>query len=157
MCGVLLAAPGCVKKPKMELYDARIQSASPVGIGMEVHLKVKNPNRFDIQVRNVRVDVTIAGRHRLPPVMYSPNQWLRSKSTSIVRVPMLIPWPMVPVILAETARAPSVPYRVTGHADVTGTSSLKIKRDSYPVDESGQIPRHALLMAARSVSPFPLF
>ncbi len=152
-----LATPACVSKPTMELHDARVQTASPAGIGMDVYLKVRNKNRFDIQVRNVRVDVTIASRHRLPPVQFSPNQWLRSKSTSLVRVPMIIPWPMVPVVLAESARSPMIPYRVRGAVDVTGTSSFRVKKNNHPVDESGQIPRQALLMAAQSLNPFPIF
>lgn len=153
---VAVGTPGCVRKPSMELHDARVQTASPAGVHMDIHLLVRNKNRFDIQVRNVRVDATLAGRHRLPPIQYSPNVWLRAKSKQIVRVPMIIPWFMVPTLLAETARSPTIPYRVRGVADVTGTSTFKVKRDSYPVDEKGKIPRNALLMAARSVNPFGL-
>ena len=150
-----LALGGCVSKPTMELHHAEIRSASPSGIGMEVFLKVHNDNSFDVRVRNVRVNVVLANRYRLPPMAYSPNQWLPADRYTIVRVPVVIPWPMVAPLLAETVRAPTISYRVRGEADVTAIRSIGIKSDRHPVDEKGSIPRIAVLQAARSAMPIP--
>jgi hypothetical protein len=150
-----LVLPACVSKPKMQLHHAEVRGAGPMGIAMEVFLTVNNQNSFDVQVRNVRVQTVMQGRWGLPPVAYSPNQWLPADGSTIVRAPVFIPWPMVGPLLAETAAFPVISYRVRGEADVTAIRSLGIRSDNYPVDESGQIPRIAVLQAARSTMPIP--
>lgn len=149
-----VVAPACVSKPKMELHHAEVRTAGPMGIGLEVFLRVNNPNSFDVQVRNVRVQTVLQGRHQLPPVAYSPNAWLPADGSVIVSSPVLIPWPLVGPLLAETAMSPTIDYRVRGEADVTAIRSLGIRVDKHPVDEEGTIPRIAVLQAARSMSPF---
>lgn len=146
--------PSCVSKPKMELHHAEVQTAGPMGIGMNVYLRVNNDNSFDVQVRNVRVQTTLQGRWTLPPVAYSPNQWLPADGTTVVQAPVIIPWPLVAPLLAETAMSPSISYRVRGEADVTAIRSIGIRSDNYPVDETGSIPRIAVAQAARGTIPF---
>lgn len=150
----VLVLPGCVSKPKMELHHAEVQTAGPMGIGMNVYLRVNNDNSFDVQVRNVRVQTTLQGRWTLPPVAYSPNQWLPADGTTVVQAPVIIPWPLVAPLLAETAMSPSISYRVRGEADVTAIRSIGIRSDNYPVDETGSIPRIAVVQAARTTMPF---
>ncbi len=150
----LLLLPSCVSKPKMELHHAEVRTAGPAGIGMEVFLRVNNQNSFDVQVRNVRVQTTMAGRWTLPPVSYSPNQWLPADGTVIVRAPVIIPWTLVVPLMGETAMSDRISYRVRGEADVTAIRSLGIRSDNYPVDESGSVPRMAVLQAARGTFPF---
>ena len=150
-----LFVPGCVSKPTMELHHAEVRTASPAGIGMDVYLKVHNDNGFDVQVRNVRVQTTMQGRWTLPGVQYSPNQWLPAGQTTIVAAPVVIPWPMVVPLLAETAASPTIEYRVRGSADVTAIRSIGIRSNNYPVDETGTIPRAAVVQAAaRTPLPF---
>jgi len=148
-----ISASACVSKPKVELHHAEVRTAGPQGIVMEVFLRVNNQNSFDVEVRNVRVNTTIQGRWALPPLDYSPRQWLPADGTTIVSAPVLIPWPLVGPLLAETVAFPTLSYRVRGHADVTAIRSLGIRSDNYPVDETGQVPRIAILQAARSVFP----
>ena len=150
----VLVLPGCVSKPKMQLHHAEVQNAGPMGIGMNVFLRVNNENSFDVQVRNVRVQTTLQGRWTLPGVAYSPNQWLPADGTTIVQAPVIIPWTMVGPLLAETAMSTSIAYRVLGEADVTAIRSMGIRSDNYPVDETGSIPRVAVLQAARTTMPF---
>ncbi|MEZ4219560.1 MAG: hypothetical protein R3B13_01440 [Polyangiaceae bacterium] len=150
----LLVLPSCVSKPKMQLHHAEVRSAGPGGIGMEVFLRVNNQNSFDVQVRNVRVQTTMAGRWTLPPVAYSPNQWLPADGTTIVAAPVVIPWTLVVPLLGETAMSDRINYRVRGEADVTAIRSLGIRSDNYPVDETGSVPRIAVLQVARTMFPF---
>ncbi len=151
---IVVVATGCVSKPTMKLNHAAISSAGPAGIGMDVYLNVTNDNSFDVQVRNVRVQTTLQGRWTLPSMAYSPNQWLQAKHTTVVRAPVIIPWALVPPLLAETAMSPTISYHVTGSADVTAIRSIGIKSDNYPVDENGSIPRGAVLAAARTMFPY---
>jgi hypothetical protein len=152
----VLVLPSCVSKPQMQLHHAEISSAGPMGIGMNVYLRVNNDNSFDVQVRNVRVQTTLQGRWTLPPLAYSPNQWLPADGTTIVAAPVIIPWPLVTPLLAETAMNSNISYRVRGEADVTAIRSLGVKSDNYPVDETGSIPRVAVVQAAQGALPIPL-
>jgi LEA14-like dessication related protein len=139
---------GCVSKPAVTLHDASLRSASFRGIGLDVFLKVENDNSYDIQIRNVRAEVTIHGRYRLAPIDIQPNQWLPAEQATIVRVPVVIPWQMVPPIVQETLGSTTISYRVQGSADVTAVRMLGIERDNYPLDEQGSVRRQDLINAA---------
>ncbi len=157
LLALLVLGAACVSKPTMKLAYARITTAGPQGIGMDVFLRVTNDNSFDVRVRNVRVSVVMAGHIALPPMAYSPNQWLPADGTTLVAAPVIVPWVVVPQLLAETVRSPAIPYRVRGEADVTAIRSVGIESDRHPVDERGSIPRAAILDAARAASPVPVF
>lgn len=148
------SATACVHKPTMQLVRADVSSATPSGVGLTILLKVKNDNSFDVEVRNVRVQATVQDRWVLPPVSYSPNQWLPADGTTFVRAPVLIPWQLVVPLLAETVSSPTISYHVKGSADVTAIRSLGIRRDDYPVDEGGTIPRAQIVAAAQRMIPF---
>jgi len=139
---------GCVSKPVVSLHHAELEAASLEGLGLQVVLKVVNPNSYDVQVRTVHVQVTIADKFSLPPIDVQPNQWLPSNDTTMVKVPVTIPWPVIPGLLAETLGAPSVTYRVKGTADVTAVRALGIERNDYPVDEEGTLPRQLIIDAS---------
>jgi len=97
---------------------------------------------------NVRAEVTIHGRYRLAPIDIQPNQWLPAEQATIVRVPLVIPWQVVPPIVEETLGSPTITYRVQGSADVTAIRMLGIERDNYPLDEQGSVRRQDLVNAA---------
>ncbi|MCK6590480.1 MAG: LEA type 2 family protein [Polyangiaceae bacterium] len=143
-----LLAAGCVSKPAVTLHDASIRSASLRGVGLDVLLRVENDNSYDIQIRNVRAQVTIHERYRLAPIDIQPNQWLPAEEATIVRVPVVIPWQVIPPIVQETLGSTTIPYRVEGRADVTAVRMLGIERDNYPVDEQGSVRRQDLINAA---------
>ncbi|MEB2312885.1 MAG: LEA type 2 family protein [Polyangiaceae bacterium] len=145
---------GCVHKPTMELAHAQVSQVGPSGIVMTVYLRVNNPNGFDVQIRNVRVESVVQGRWALPPVAYSPNQWLPGDGTTIVEAPVVIPWPLVMPLLAETVASPSIKYRVRGQVDVTAIRSVGIQSDNYPVDETGSVPRGMVVQAAQTMFPY---
>lgn len=154
--GLSLVLPACVSKPRMTLHHAEVRNAGLGGIGLEIFLNVLNDNGFDIQIRNVRTKAVLQGRWALTPTSYSPNQWLPANRTSLVSAPQMIPWPLVAPLLAETAMSPTISYHVTGEADVTAIRSLGIDSDNYPVDESGSVPRIAVLQAAQTLPGFRL-
>jgi hypothetical protein len=148
----LMTAQGCVHKPEVKLHHAEIRAASMYGLGMEVFLIINNTNSYDVQLRNIRANVTLASRYGVP-LQFSPNRWLPANQATLVAVPMTVPWGVVPGLIAASAGSMTVPYTVKGSADVTAIRSVGIESDDYPVDEEGTIPRQAFVDAARSVMP----
>ncbi|MDI1442903.1 LEA type 2 family protein [Polyangium sp. 6x1] len=144
-----LGAAGCAaEKPTLRLHHAELRSASLRGVGLDVYLTVDNPNSFDIEIRNVRVTVTFAEKYALPTIDYSPNQWLAAGQSTVVRVPVAIPFTLVPGVIDEARRTPTLRYTVKGSADVTAVRALGVEKDNYPIDEAGALGREDLLAAA---------
>lgn len=144
----LFLLTGCVSEPVLELYGARISSASPDGVGLTMMMKVTNHNAFDVKVRNVRATVTVADRYRLPYLQYNPDQWLPAGQSTVLNVPMLIPWNLVAPLVSASLGGSAVRYHILGYADVTAVRLLGIERNDYQLDEDGAFSRMDLLMAA---------
>ena len=145
---VVAAAPGCFDKPRMQIHAANIQQIQGTGVVINLTMRVENDNRFDIMVRNVRADVTLAERYRLPTIVMSPNQWIPSNSAAFVQVPVLVPWPMVAPLVQTTVGSMQIAYRAEGLADVTATQALGIEVDNYELNEEGMVSRAELIAAA---------
>jgi hypothetical protein len=152
----LLAAPGCVSKPVVSVHHAEVRGISPGGLEVLVVLEVRNENSYDVQIRNVHVNVAFGRGYGLGPIDYAPNQWLPAKQATLVPVPVALPWALVPVLVAETVGSYSIPYHVKGSADVTATQWGKFEHNDYPVDENGAVPRQMVVDAARSAIPLPI-
>ncbi len=151
--GVGLSAVSCASKPTMQLHHAQISHVTPMGIVANVVVKVHNSNSFDIQVRNMYAQTTLAGRYQLPAVNIQPNVWLPAKETTYVTAPVTVPWTLVPGVLAATLGNEYISYYVQGYADVTATRSIGVKVNNEPLSEQGMIPREMMLQAARSSIP----
>jgi hypothetical protein len=149
------ATPGCVNKPAVSVHHAELRGLSPFGVGMVIFLSVRNDNSYDVQIRNVNVNVVFGRGYPLGPINFSPNQWLPSNQTTLVAVPVQIPWQLVPTLVSETAGSYAIPYYVKGKADVTAVHMLGINKDDYPIDEGGSIPRQTVMDAARNSIPLP--
>jgi hypothetical protein len=152
----LAAAPGCVHEPVITLDHAQFQGASGFGVGLNIFLRVRNDNAYDVQIRNVHVNVVFGHGYVLGPIDFAPNQWLHSGQTTLVAVPVSIPWQLVPALVAETVGSYSIPYQVHGVADVTATQTFGFQRNNYPVDEAGSVPRQILVDSAQQALPIPL-
>jgi LEA14-like dessication related protein len=143
-----LGASGCAERPTMRLHHAEIRFASLQGVGLDIVMAVDNTNSFDIQIRNVRVEVLLAERYNIPAIDYSPNTWLPAGQKTLLRVPVVIPYTLIPQLINDTANTPQIKYHVRGSADVTATRSFGVERDNYPIDEGGSIARNDMLAAA---------
>lgn len=144
-----LLLTGCfASKPAMKLWGTQVRNAGPPGLAMNMTMRVENDNSFDIQIRNVRASVVLAGRFPLPPIVASPNTWLRAGQVSHVTVPVTVPWNMVPSLTATAALGPYVRFHVTGYADVTGTRSLKIDANDWRVNEEGVVSSAEIIASA---------
>ena len=139
---------GCVSKPVLELYGARVAGVTPQGVTLLMTMKVNNDNSFDVKVRNVRANVSIQHQYMLPYLQYDPEQWLASDASTLVPVPMTIPWQLVTPLLTTSVGSPMVQYHMHGFADVTATRLLQIERNDYMLDEDGAFSRFDLVVAA---------
>lgn len=151
----LAAVPACVEKPAITVHHAELRGLSTWGLNVMILLQVRNDNGYDVMIRSVNVQATF-GRGLSVPVNFAPNQWLRSKQTTFVQVPVTIPWTAIPQLVGETTGAYAIPYHVKGVADVTATNTFRIERNNYPIDEDGAIPRQLVVDAARSAIPLPM-
>ncbi len=145
---LLTCAAGCPSKPVLELHGARVESASPMGIRIQLMMRVNNDNAFDVKVRNVRASVVIAERFALPRIQYNPDQWLPAGKWVLVPVPVVIPWQLVGPLLATTVGSNEISYRVKGLVDVTAVRMLGIRVNDQAIDDEGSVSRMQLLMAA---------
>jgi hypothetical protein len=150
LCVIFAVALGACRPPPpvMKLHSARVVAPWPDGVHMALTMSVRNDYPIDIQVRNVRTAVVIGRGYQLPPIVHSPNQWLRAGSTTAVEVPVVIPWHLVTPLLGTSVGSHMIPYHVSGFADVTATSMLKIDRDDFTINEKGAVSRGELVMAA---------
>lgn len=153
----LAVTPACVMKPALTVHHAEFRGIGPFGLGVAIVLQVRNDNAYDVQVRNVHLNLAFGNRgYPLGPIDFAPNQWLPSNQTTLVAVPVTIPWTMIPALVGETTGAYAIPYHVQGTADVTATRAFGIERNNYPIDEGGAIPRQMVVDATRNSLPIPL-
>lgn len=153
LLAVLAAAPACVQQPVVTVHHAELRAASLFGLNVAIFLQIRNDNAYDVQIRSVNCNVTFGRGYTLGPIAFAPNQWLPAGQTTLVAVPVAVPWNLIPALVSETAGSFAIPYHVKGVADVTATRAFGIERDNYPIDEGGAIPRQMVVDAARSMVP----
>ena len=79
-----------------------MRGISAFGVGVAIVLQIRNDNAYDVQIRNVHCNVTFGRGYNLGPIDFAPNQWLPSHQTTLVAVPVSIPWQLVPSLASET-------------------------------------------------------
>jgi hypothetical protein len=141
------ASSACVSQPAVTLKTAMLRGPTPAGVAFDAVLAVENDNAFDIQIRAVRANVTVEGVRGVVPVNVAPNAWLASGRTTLVAVPVVIPWGMLPGVAGATLFGPDLKYTVKGFADVTGTRAFEIERDDYEFEDQGKLPRAFVFQA----------
>lgn len=143
----------CASKPTVQVQHAQITGIDLTGIRVNVVIRIRNPNSFDILVRNIQAQTTIAGAYQLPPINMQPNVWLPANNTSFLTAPVVIPWHMVPGVLSATLGNEYIAYQVSGLADVTASRSFKLNVNQEPLEDHGVISREMMLQAARPQMP----
>jgi hypothetical protein len=149
MGAFVLSLSSCVSKPTMHLNHAEISGAQlsvfppAIGILMTVVVDVYNPNGYDVAVRAMRGQVVMGNGHMMPVDFRASGNgvWLAADRTTSVRVPVSVPIDLGVALLQESVASQFIPYRFTGRADVTATSTFQIEKDDYAVDEQGTISR----------------
>jgi len=149
-----LGSAGCASKPTMKLNHAEISGMSlgfppQVGVVMTMVIDVYNPNSYDVAIRAMRGTAVLAEKYTLPVDYRAGTEgvWLAANNTTTVRIPVNVPLDLALLLLRESYTSPTVPFHVTGTADVTATRTFQIEKDNYSVDESGTFSRDQLAMA----------
>jgi hypothetical protein len=138
----------------MKLNHAEISGMSlgfppQVGVVMTMVIDVYNPNSYDVAIRAMRGNAVLAEKYTLP-IDYRPGPegvWLAANATTSMRVPVSVPVDLALRLLRESYTSPTVPFHVTGTADVTATRTFQIEKDNYSVDETGTFTRQQLELA----------
>jgi hypothetical protein len=127
----------------------RIGFPPSVGIVMTPVIDVYNPNSYDVAIRAMRGQISIADKYTMPLDFHASGDglWLNSKATTTVRIPVTIPMDLALAIARETVTSPVVNFRVTGKADVTASRTFQLEKDDYSVDESGTFSSQQLRIA----------
>ncbi len=129
-----------------------------IGVLMTIVVDVYNPNSYDVAVRAMRGQVIMADRYPLPLDFRAPGEgmWLPANKTTQIRVPLAMPLDLAIALVQQAFSVPTIPYRVLGKADVTGTRTFKVEQDDYSVDERGVITRDQMAaVIPNSIMPPP--
>lgn len=159
LCACLATSQvACAKKPTMHLNHAEVSGVQlgfppQIGVMMTVVVDVYNPNSYDVAIRAMRGQVVMANRYTLPIDFRAQGDgvWLAADATTPVRVPVSLPVDLAVTLVREAYTAPTIPFHITGRADVTATRTFKIEKDDYEVDENGFIDRQAVEASIRGV------
>ncbi len=135
-------AGGCV--PTVELRAATVRGPSPGGLQFDAVLAIDNPNTFDVSVENIDGTIRIEGVRGLVPMHAQPHVWCRAGRRTIVQVPVIVPYAMIPQIIATSVSNPTVKFNMVGRARVLATSTYRWQQ-VHDIDQDGELPRNMFL------------
>jgi hypothetical protein len=123
-----------------------------LGVLMVVTVDVYNPNSYDVAVRAMNGTATMAG-FPMPVAFQAPGDgvWLPAGQTTRMDVPVQVPIPLALAVLQQAYTSPTIPYHMTGKANVTASHTFKIEADDYSVDETGSIDRLQVAAAVQGI------
>ena len=129
-----------------EITGIRIGFPPSLGVLMTVVINVYNPNSYDVAVRAVRGQVVLGNRYTLPVDFRADGNgvWLPSDATTAMRVPIVVPAALALALVREALYSPMIPYRFSGRADVTATSTFQIEKDDYSFTVWGSLSRQQI-------------
>ena len=118
-----LAIVGCQRA--VQLRSATLRGASPAGLQFDAVLSIENPNVFDVQVRAVRANARMGKVGGYIPVNATPNTWIPAGKKMLVPVPIVVPWSMLPSIVAAHRHTAEGRVHRLGYADITATRCVR--------------------------------
>lgn len=141
----LIAATSCARPqaPRLTPRAAAVSSVSATGLRLRVDLDAHNPNRVDLTVRRIDVDVTMAGEALGRSTVTEVHRLIAGRSVPM-RVEVAVGWRDLPRLVAATVLNENIPYRLDGTARVGGE---RINVD-VPFRMDSTLPRRILLEAA---------
>lgn len=141
LLALAMISGGCARDPSLRLQGANVVKTDLSGVTLNVTLAVRNDNSFDVLVRDLRLEILLDQMHVLPAVQTSPNVWLASDATTLLNIPVVMPWSVVTALRQGTS--PTVSYHARGAANVTASRTLNID-ETYKIDQKGAFARSEL-------------
>ena len=108
----LLVTAGCLRKPKVELKNLRIESVSLVGIKLGVSFTVQNPNDFGVGVYDFRYSLTAEGGALAEGRMPRPIPFMEPHETTVYEGPVSVDYATFSRVIAALQEGKTVPCRV---------------------------------------------
>ena len=144
-------AGGCnrPKPPTITPEKGELTSIGPDGIHLTLHLRVENPNSFDLSARSATGRVLLEGKYEVGSVALAQPFRLPAGQASRLSVPTTLALRDVPVILGLAASNRDLTYDVDGTVNVGG-DSINV---NLPFHLSGAITHEQLLRATMNSLP----
>ena len=148
---IALVAAACStpETPTVKAESVTVTSATSQGLGLSISLLVTNSNDFSLSARKIVGKVTLEGGTELGNVAVPTEVTLPKKATTRVVVPMTVGWGNAIAVALAAANKPTVPFTVTGTANVGG-KSLNV---DVPFSVSGTLTREQLMQATAGAIP----
>ncbi|QXE89090.1 LEA type 2 family protein [Geomonas subterranea] len=125
-CGKLVSAP------VVTVQDLNVVSVDPAGAGMELYLKVRNTNSFDVQLQGYSYDIKIMA---LPLAKGGAREEVNfpANEETDVRIPIRITYSDLLEILKRKPDPDKIPYQVAAGLDL----ETPMGQMTVPVKKSG--------------------
>lgn len=129
---LLVLLSGCntlVETPVVVMQDLSVVSVDPAGAGMEIYLRVKNPNNFDLKLHGYSYDLKVMA---LPLVKGGAREEVTfpANEESDVRIPIRVTYADLLEILKRKPDPEKIPYQLAAGLDLEtplGQMTLPIK------------------------------
>jgi LEA14-like dessication related protein len=147
--GVLLAACGRPKPPSLTPEKVELTSIGPDGVHLAIHLRVENPNRFDLSARSVTGRVRLDGKYDVGSAAMSQPFRLPSGAPTRLSVPTTLVLRDLPVVVGLALSNRDLTYDVDGTVNVGG-DNLNV---DLPFHLTGELTHEQLLKATMNSLP----
>jgi LEA14-like dessication related protein len=113
---MVLAAPGCVKKPLVRLVDVQIDSIDLEKTDMSVGVNVTNPNWFVARMFALQYGMTVDGKELVSGEVPTPIEMIPAGAKRTYRIPLRISHDALMPFLQNLLGAEAIPYALTAEA-----------------------------------------
>ena len=116
---LLMMLAGCttVHQPVVTVKDLNVVSLDPAGAGLELFLRVKNPNSFDVTLRGYSYDLRVMAT---PLVKGGAREEMKfaGEAETDLRIPIRITYGDMLEILKRKPDPENVPYQLAAGLDI---------------------------------------
>jgi len=132
---ILLAVTGCklfVREPQVAVQSLNVLSVDPAGVLMELDLKVKNPNSFDLKLQGYNFDLKVM---ELPLAKGAAHEELKfpSGGEADLRIPIRVTFADLMAVFKRQVDPEHVPYQLAAGFEV----DTPLGRMTVPVSRTG--------------------
>lgn len=129
---VLLAGCTTVQDPVVTVKDLNVVSLGPAGAGMELFLRIRNPNSFDVRLQGYSYDLKVMA---LPLASGGAREEVKfaGKAETDLRIPIRISYGDLLEILKRKPDPDNVPYQLAAGLDI----ETPVGQMTVPVNRTG--------------------
>lgn len=142
---LVLGLSACSKPepPKITPHAARVQSVTPLGVGLALELDVENKNPFPLIVQEVSGTLKLGAGVEVGRARSEPKGNVPAKATTRIPATLDVPWTQLGALAPLAASGKPVPYTFDGTAKI---GSAKLTFD-VPFTVKGEITQAQAIQA----------